>query len=216
MTTAAGSWGETRRKETRMAPGAEDDIAVSTARGDIRGARYPHVLNHISIYTIPSIDEVLDLYHDFQSSSDHDLDLEPSHPDGCRSDPSLPRRAQHKGDNDSILASIARAYAGTNGPEVIGPGSQLYNTRNAYPSSSGDSESLTICRKDSWESAPSVTDSDDSVYLSTIFEEPEPPELGVDVDIVKPTFRTRRRRDILMARDCKIKGDRAGLSDKRI
>ncbi|KAL1650887.1 hypothetical protein SLS58_001006 [Diplodia intermedia] len=211
-----------------MATGADDDVVVSTVRGDVRGMRYPHILNHISTYTIPSIDEVLNLYHEFQSPSDYVLDLEPSYSDSCRPDV---RPAQHKDDHDSIVASIARAYAGTNGPEVIGPGSQLYNVRDTYSSgtctqsrsddgasssSHGGSGSHTIHRKGSWESTPSMTDSDDSAYLSTIFEEPEPPELGVDVDIVKPAFRARRQRDIVVSRDTKTKRDGAGMRSNRV
>lgn len=199
MTTNSGSWGRTGPV------GAEDDIVVSTVRGDIRGTRYPHILNHISVYTIPSIDEVLDLYHESQSSTDH----VPSKPSV-----SPPHRAQHKEDNQSIVASIARAYAGTNGPEVIGPGSQLYNVSNAHssslpPNSSTDSLASSsphakpiIYRKDSWDSG---SESDDSVYLSTILEEPEPPEVEADTDIVKPVFRARRQRDILGTSELKAK-----------
>lgn len=169
------------------------------------GTRYPHILNHISVYTIPSIDEVLDLYHESQSSTDH----VPSKPSV-----SPPHRAQHKEDNQSIVASIARAYAGTNGPEVIGPGSQLYNVSNAHssslpPNSSTDSLASSsphakpiIYRKDSWDSG---SESDDSVYLSTILEEPEPPEVEADTDIVKPVFRARRQRDILGTSELKAK-----------
>lgn len=174
------------------------------------GTRYPHILNHISVYTIPSIDEVLDLYHESQSSTDH----VPSKPSV-----SPPHRAQHKEDNQSIVASIARAYAGTNGPEVIGPGSQLYNVSNAHSSSlppnlstdslasSSPHAKPTIYRKDSWDSG---SESDDSVYLSTILEEPEPPEMEANTDIVKPVFRARRQRDILGTSELKAKMRQSG------
>ncbi|KAL1638321.1 hypothetical protein SLS56_000129 [Neofusicoccum ribis] len=172
----------------------DDDIVASTVRGDVRGTRYPHILNHISTYTIPSIDEVLNLYHEYSSPCEPLSDLEQTYLKSSKSGVYLGEEPTRERDCGAIAASISHAYAGADVPQAAGPGWQVYNIRYAYPSGlSADSSSngpapkstgttsatQTVYRRDSWESTSSMSDGDDAVYLSTI---PEEPELEADTE----------------------------------
>lgn len=190
--------------------------------------RYPHILNHSSTYVIPSIDEVLNLYQETPWSrnpaSDPELiypteggsDLRPLHQgEGCT----------HEQSRNYIAASIANSHEGTDAPEVIGPGSQLYNLRYAFPSklspekgsngaepsSSSDFSGAPVIYYDSWGYTPSVSESEDTVYLSTIPEEAEPPEIEADVETVKPAFEENRQR-VEAAHKRNAKGRKEGKS----
>lgn len=192
----------------------DDDVVASTVRGDVRGTRYPHILNHISTYTIPSIDEVLDLYHESSSPGNPASDPEPIYPSGSKSDSLRQFQGSYEENRDCIAASVTNGYKGAYDNEVIGPGAQLYNLRYAYPpnvsdytssnssfqtSASQTLESPVIFRDEYSESTSSVSGDEDAVHLTTIPEEPEPPELEADIDVVKPVFKARRQKEMANA-----------------
>ncbi|KAH7055742.1 hypothetical protein B0J12DRAFT_697539 [Macrophomina phaseolina] len=210
---------EARRAQEMIAAGIEDDdVVVATVTGDVRGTRYPHILNHSSTYTIPSIEEVLDLCQEFPSPSNPASDPEPIYPNNWKSASQQQSQGQpEQGTRDRIEASVTKAYGG----EVIGPGAQLYNLRYAFPSdcspyaplngsvTKSDSDQLIIYRDDFSGYSSSASGDEDAVHLTTIHEEPEPPELEADIDVVKTAFKTRRQKEVVSVRGRGVSGEEA-------
>lgn len=72
-----------------------------------------------------------------------------------------------------------------------------------------DSDQLIIYRDDFSGYSSSASGDEDAVHLTTIHEEPEPPELEADIDVVKTAFKTRRQKEVVSVRGRGVSGEEA-------